>query len=318
MAGTLLISLDFELFWGMHDTSTIEEYGTHILGGRKAIPQILERFERYGIHATWATVGGILAEDEKEFLSYAPPEEKRPHYAEEKLSSYRCAPDRLKKPQYFFASELAERIAETAGQRIGSHTFSHYYCREAGQTVEEFEADLQAARRIMRAKGYEADSVILPKNQCEKEHVEKLSRNGFKVYRGEEQDWIHRMKYGTAMRGLRLLDSYVSLTGPQCYTAEEAKEGKVYNFRGSRFLRPYNRKLAFLEKLKIRRLKRQMEYAARHSLIFHMWWHPHNFGEDQSENFRNLDEILEFFSMMREKYGMRSMNMEELAEEADR
>lgn len=318
MAGILLTSLDFELFWGMQDVSTIETYGENILGGKEIIPEILERFEKYGVHATWATVGGILAENENDFMRYAPPEGKRPHYETAKLSSYRCMKDRLEKPEYFFAPILAKKIAGTSGQRIGSHTFSHYYCREKGQTVEEFEADLQAAKEIMKEKGYPMESIILPKNQCEKAHTDRLSKNGFIVYRGEEKDWIHRMKYGIVMRGLRLMDSYVSLTGPQCYTIEEAEEDAIYNFRGSRFLRPYNSKLAFLENLKIRRLKKQMKYAAKHDLIFHMWWHPHNFGVNQKENLRNLDEILEYFKKMREKYGMRSMNMEELAEEAGR
>ena len=38
MAGTLIISLDFELFWGMLDVCPLEKYQDHVLGGRKAIP----------------------------------------------------------------------------------------------------------------------------------------------------------------------------------------------------------------------------------------------------------------------------------------
>jgi hypothetical protein len=44
MKGTLIVSLDFELFWGMLDCSTLEAYGENVLGGRKAIPQLLELF----------------------------------------------------------------------------------------------------------------------------------------------------------------------------------------------------------------------------------------------------------------------------------
>lgn len=318
MSGTLLVSLDYELFWGMQDTSTIEEYGSNILGGIEMIPSILAFFEKYGVHATWAAVGGILSENEQEFIKYAPLEKKRPHYADEKLSSYRCSVERMHSPQYFFAPELTDKIAKTKGQCLGSHTYSHYYCKEAGQTVDEFEADLQSAREIMLAKGYKAKSIILPKNQCNKEHIEVLAKNGFTVYRGEEKDWIHRMKYGFLMRGLRLLDSYISLTGPQCYTVKEAAEGALYNFRGSRFLRPYNERLSFLEGLKTHRLKKQMEYAAKHDKIFHMWWHPHNFGANQNENLKNLEEILEYYKLMQEKYDMRSLNLEELAEESRR
>ena len=62
MAGTLIISLDFELFWGMLDVCPLEKYQDHVLGGRKAIPGLLALFQKYGIHATWATVGYLFAE----------------------------------------------------------------------------------------------------------------------------------------------------------------------------------------------------------------------------------------------------------------
>ena len=57
MPGTLIVSLDFELFWGMLDVCPLEEYQSHVLGGRKTIPQLLTLFQKYGIHATWAAVG---------------------------------------------------------------------------------------------------------------------------------------------------------------------------------------------------------------------------------------------------------------------
>ena len=44
MAGTLIISLDFELFWGMLDVCPLEKYQDHVLGGRKAIPGLLALF----------------------------------------------------------------------------------------------------------------------------------------------------------------------------------------------------------------------------------------------------------------------------------
>ena len=49
MKGTLIVSLDFELFWGMLDCSTLEVYGENVLGGRRGIPRMLELFRKYGI-----------------------------------------------------------------------------------------------------------------------------------------------------------------------------------------------------------------------------------------------------------------------------
>ena len=51
------ISLDFELMWGMYDVLTMQQYSKNILGGRSAIPKILQLFKKYNIHATWACVG---------------------------------------------------------------------------------------------------------------------------------------------------------------------------------------------------------------------------------------------------------------------
>jgi hypothetical protein len=57
---SLIISLDFELFWGVRDKRTIGNYGRNILGVREALPAMLALFRDYGIRATWATVGLLL------------------------------------------------------------------------------------------------------------------------------------------------------------------------------------------------------------------------------------------------------------------
>ncbi|RME25825.1 MAG: hypothetical protein D6798_08055, partial [Deltaproteobacteria bacterium] len=54
--GALVVSLDFELFWGMRDKVSLQRYRRQILGGRAAIPRLLDLFVAHGIHATWATV----------------------------------------------------------------------------------------------------------------------------------------------------------------------------------------------------------------------------------------------------------------------
>ena len=86
--GTLIVSLDFELFWGMQDCHRLSEYEDHVLGGRKAIPRLLELFQKYGIHATWATVGFQFAENEEHVRKFFP--DQMPTYDHAELSGYRC------------------------------------------------------------------------------------------------------------------------------------------------------------------------------------------------------------------------------------
>lgn len=316
MAGTLIVSLDFELFWGMLDCSTLEKYQDNVLGGRKAIPQLLELFRKYGIHATWAAVGFLFAENYEELKTYFPEKERCPSYTDKALDPYawfsRIGENERTAPCFYGAS-LLRQIADQPGQEIGSHTFCHYYCREKGQTPEQFASDMAAAKAIGKAKGYELTSVILPRNQCEPEYTQVLRELGFTAYRDEENDWIHeKIKFRPLLRALRLADVYLPLTGQGGYVPKE--ENGIWNLVGSRMYKPIFPAIRFLEGIKLRRIKGQMLHAAKHGLIFHLWWHPHNVGVETEEHLRQLEEIFSYYALLKEKYGMQSLNMHEAAQ----
>ena len=320
MPGTLIVSLDFELFWGMLDCSTLEAYQDNVLGGRKAIPQLLALFEKYGIHATWATVGYLFAENYEELRSFFPDKQMCPSYADETLDPY-CWFEKIGRNEEeapcFYAPSLIRLVAGTPGQEIGSHTFCHYYCREKGQTPEQFAADMAAAKDIAREKGYDLTSVILPRNQCEPEYTQVLREAGFTAYRDEENDWIHeRIKFRPLLRALRLADVYFPLTGQGGYAPKN--ENGIWNLVGSRMYKPIFPALQFLEGLKISRIKRQMRHAAKKGLTFHLWWHPHNIGIRTEEHLKQLDEIFAYFADLQKEYGIVSQNMREAAENAQK
>ena len=46
-----------------------------------------------------------------------------------------------------------------------------------------------------------------------------------------------------------------------------------------------------------------------------MWWHPHNVGVRMEFHMRQLEEIFRYYKELSEKYGMRSLNMGEAADE---
>ena len=312
--GTLIVSLDFELFWGMQDVIDLEGYKRNLLCGRKAIPQMLAIFQRHGIHATWAAVGFLFAEEEKELRKYIPDRAHRPSYQNKKLSAYRRVGHTDQEKACYYAPELIRQIDAAEGQEIASHTFSHYYCREEGQTTEQFEADVQAAVKIAADHGYQLSSMVFPRNQSTKEHTAVLRNMGFTAYREEENDWIHRnIKFRPLLRILRLADVYVPLTGQGGYHPKN--ENGIVNLPGSRMYRPYFKYLPFLERLKILRIKKQMLHAARNGLTFHLWWHPHNVGIKTGFHMKQLEEIFSFYDELKETYGMRSLNMKEAAEE---
>ena len=313
MGSKFIISLDFELFWGVQDKETLDGYGKNVQGVWVAVPQILDVFEQYGIHATWATVGFMFAENFEDVKKYFPDKENLPSYNRGELSCYNCFAGMAKKEElmkYFYAPTLIKAIAQVKGQEIGSHSFSHYYCDEAGQTPEQFRADMQAAIDIAEAKGYELKSFVFPRNQSKEEYVDVLRELGFSSYRAMANNWIHhKVKKGILRRALRLLDVYFPLTGANAYSLKE--ESGICNFPGSNMLKPKSKKLFFIEWLKVLRIKKQMTKAAKKGLIYHLWWHPHNFGVETEYHIKQLKKILEHHSKLDKKYGMQSLNMQE-------
>ena len=317
MAGTLIVSLDFELFWGMLDQCALEDYQDNVLGGRTAIPRLLKLFQKYDIHATWATVGFLFAENYEQLKKYFP--YARPSYDKNGLSPYdwfdRIGEDEAAAP-CFYGSSLIRMVADEPGQEIGSHTFSHYYCREEGQNLEQFAQDMAAAKKIAADHGYDLTSVILPRNQCEPTYTRVFRDLGFTAYRDEENDWIHeKIKFRPLLRILRLADVYFPLTGQGGYHPQ--KEDGIWNLVGSRMYKPIFSSLAFLERQKLRRIKTQMRHAAKKGLTFHLWWHPHNIGVQTEEHLAQLEELFAYYQTLKAQYGMESLNMREAAEKLE-
>ena len=315
MRGKFVVSLDYELFWGMLEVFTLEQYQENVLGGKKAIPELLKLFEKYGIHATWATVGYLFAENREELETFFPPAELRPGYTDRRLDPYAYLQNiggNEEEAPCFFAPELLKTIAATPGQEIGSHTFCHYYCWAEGQTVEQFAADMKAAREIAAAKGYEVTSVVLPRNQCDPEYTRVLRELGYTAFRDLENDWVHRkVPVRILERACILLDAYLPLT---VGAYRPRKEDGIWNLTGSKMYRPIMPRLRLLEGMKMRRLKRQMLYAAKKGLTYHLWWHPHNLGVETEKHMEQLEEIFRWYAYLKEKYGMESLNMREMTE----
>jgi hypothetical protein len=57
--------------------------------------------------------------------------------------------------------------------------------------------------------------------------------------------------------------------------------------------------------------------AARTDGIYHLWWHPHNFGQRTEANLKNLERLLKYFHVLNQKYGMKSLSMKEVRESCE-
>ncbi|MES1182035.1 MAG: polysaccharide deacetylase, partial [Flavobacterium sp.] len=111
--GKFVISLDFELMWGVRDIVTIDSYGEHIRGVHEALPKMLACFQRHNIKATFATVGMLFFRTKEELLAGLP--RTVPHYKIANLSPYgdymmKSVGEDYRSDPYHFAPELIKLI----------------------------------------------------------------------------------------------------------------------------------------------------------------------------------------------------------------
>jgi len=318
--GLFVISLDFELHWGVRDKLSVRTYRDNLLGEWEVVPALLKLLAKYGIHATWATVGFLFFESKSELLCNLP--QKQPTYVHRNLSPYYSLPligESERDDPFHFAPSLIRQIAAAGNQEIATHTFSHYYCLERGHDKESFRADLAAALKVARDKhGITVRSIVFPRNQVDRDSLLVCRDLGIRAYRGNPTSWLYAARSqeeeSTARRGLRLLDAYLPISGTNAHDPAKPADAFPCNVPASRFLRPYSPTLRVLEPLRFRRIVNDLSLSAKRNQLYHLWWHPHDFGARPRENLTLLTRILERFATLRKNYGMESVSMLEAAE----
>ena len=318
--GKFVISLDFELLYGMNDKSKLERWQRTAAGAREVIPKMLSLFQQYQMHVTWGIVGMLYAHNKEEWKENVPL--RIPQYEDKRFSNYEQMENLGEneiEDTLHFAPSLIRQIEATEYQEIASHTFSHYYCMEKGQTKKDFMADIKKSIEVAGRTGKEVKSLIFPKNQFQNAYMDILADQGILAVRGNESGFMYQAsEAGESLlkRGVRLLDSFWNLSGYHDYALDKLEIlSGVVNIPSSRLFRPYSHKLRILERFKLNRIKGQMHHAAKHGRVFHLWWHPHNFGGNQVENLANLQSILDYYKLLQQRYGMQSASMQEIAEE---
>ncbi|MGA7488856.1 MAG: hypothetical protein WBW74_18190, partial [Xanthobacteraceae bacterium] len=240
-------------------------------------------------------------------------------YSDPRISSYRYLSEvgaDEERDHHYYGLALIRRIIGYPAQEIGTHTFSHFYCLEEGGDTNAFRADLEAARMAAAPLGIELASIAFPRNQVSASHLAVCRELGLRAFRGNERAWFHRARrdaeQSLRVRGARLADSYLPLGGAHVH--EPTLVDGMVDVPASRFLRPAGKNAA-LERLRLSRITSAMEAAARRRTLFHLWWHPHNFGVQLQENVAFLRAILDHFRTLQDRYGMRSMTMAAVADE---
>ncbi len=322
--GVFILSLDLEFYWGVHDVKSLARYKKTASLNRQAVVAILMLFREYSLHTTWAIVGAIFLSTKRQLTESMP--KHLPNYVDRKFSPYAkidCIGETEAIDPSHFAESIVKQIIATPHQEIATHTFSHYYCLEAGQTAQSFRADLVAALNVAKQNGIDIKTVIFPRNQVNEAYFEICKELGIKNYRGNQPVVIYQYKPGDPKAFLymilRVLDSYIRVTGTNSYDLKDIGVEPLHNVRGSHFLRPYGSTIpgfGIFERVRLRRIIRSMTEAACEGKVFHLWVHPDAMGPSQQKNMSFMRQILEHYLYLKKTYGMQNLTIDEAAVEA--
>ncbi|CAM4345093.1 polysaccharide deacetylase family protein [Gillisia limnaea] len=314
--GFLVISLDFELLWGVFDKVDYKEKETYFKNTRKVIPEILGLFSEYDIHCTWATVGMLFNKNWEEWRGNKL--EILPDYKNTNLSAYVYgkALNSTETEFFCFAKDLIQQIQNTPHQEVGTHTYSHYYCLEEGQTLAFFKADLEKSIELAKQMGIELKSLVFPRNQFNEDYLKVCYYLGIENVRSNPIAWYWKDTQNDSLKNkiFRTGDAYLGSNNKSYKLSDlDVEKGKPLSQKASRLLRPYSTN-KFLNNLKLKRIKSEMSFAAKNNEVYHLWWHPHNFGNNSDENLSDLKKILQHYKFCNAKYGFKSLNMKALGE----
>ncbi len=291
----IIISLDFELHWGRFDKYELATHLPYYQNTVDTVPRILALFADKGIHATWATVGMLMAENRDEWENYLPTY--LPEFRDKKLAAvdwYRKSG--IREGLGLFAPELVRQILRTPFQELGSHTHSHYYTGIAGADTQSFKADLLAAKKIASEKfGAELRSLVFPRNQYDPQTLITAFECGFEVARTNPTDWFWENTAHESLlkRIFRTGDTLFPIGRKTSFQLGSGGNGGIVKLPASRILRPFKGSSIFNEK-RIARIRSEINLACALGEVYHLWWHPHNFGHRPDENMKVLENLLNF------------------------
>lgn len=307
--GTLVISLDFELRWGVLDIvgQDIEKYKDNLLSVHENIPWMLKIFEERDIAVTWATVGALGCDDWNEFDRVKPKVE--PTY-KNKTMIYNNDFNRKIDPkgELYFAPELIRNILETPKQELGTHTFGHIYGTEPDVSYDELKIDLLTCKNFLFEKfGYKPESLVFPRNQMI--HENKLLEDEIiTTYRGNEQVEYLSADKQREHQFLNRIKIFFDAMNPyisHAYNKDSILDGNILSSAMFRIYLP-----DLLREMHLKKLKKNI-LNLKSDEIYHIWFHPHNLGTSQKKK----DDFVRFFDFIAEQINsgrLESENMNSL------
>lgn len=299
--GTVVLSLDAELAWGLHDLyplSTAEQRRVSL--ARTAWSRLVDLFDEYSIPATWAIVGSILVEDDEYQVEHP--------LSDQWFSTYRD--DVTERPKQWHGTDLVDAVVDAkVDHELGSHSFSHVVFPDA--TPEVAEAECRLARTVGERYDLEFTSFVFPRNEIG--HREVLSETGFDCYRGQRPYMLPAIP---GLRGGAALAGGLTKTGGAPTVTPRIDEYGLVEIPASLFIGTSLGALgsaitALTEDPTVRLATLGIDEAARTGGLFHMWLHPNDITEE--DRVRRIDAILSYLATREEAGDIQIKTMGEVA-----
>jgi peptidoglycan/xylan/chitin deacetylase (PgdA/CDA1 family) len=285
----VVISLDFEMRWGVHDIygCDFDAYRENLENLKKVIPHTLKLFVERDLRATWATVGAVGLDGWHEYFKLAPP---APSYRNNALAINPRYAELDPNGALHFAPGLIRKIVDTPGQELGSHSFSHVYFREPGVTENDFSLEMDAVSKLWRERfNVDAVSLVFPRNQSAFQHL--IPQTGIRIWRGNENAWFFDQTTEQTNSFLPRLFRLTESVSPWARRAAPPESGVTRSSLFIRFNLPDP-----MWKLHMARVDNELRSIAAGNVL-HIWWHPENLGHRMDRALNRLTELLDIIAV---------------------
>jgi len=308
--GKFVISLDAEYAWGRISDPKVKNFAPLFEQTRLVNRRLLTLFDQYEIPVTWALVGRMI-EDPAAPTSHFQSDLKNYFSNISSATIYNDSVLNRADNSFVFDDQLVQQIkAAKVKHELATHTYNHiFFDEELDKT--KIAADLDAALALAKQNEFSISSIVFPRNKVN--HLQELQARNIQYYRAPDI-FRYAQKKGKLNRLLNIMDQLMPVAPmvvePKLKSGMVAIPGsllfRVPHFGAKRFY-PFG--------MLTQKAIRGLHSAVKHKKIFHLWFHPFNFGYRIEEHFKALEAVLKVAKQLRNNNQLELQTMQTIGAE---